>query len=102
MHQAWLDQGWSNAGLRTRQRHQKEGIGIPRGGFETCSQSYSQLVTQSLPSVKLLLVDSSDHSPAPPDRWVAEEGVKGAFVTAKELFPYKSQEDMDMHGVRLR
>ena len=72
----------------------KEGIGIPRGGFETCSQSYSQLVTQSLPSVKLLLVDSSNHSPAPPDRWVAEEGVKGAFVTAKELFPlYKSQED---------
>ena len=61
-------------------------------GFQICSQGYSQLVTQSLPSVKLLLVDSSDHSPAPADRWVAEEGVKGAFVTAKELFPYKSQE----------
>ena len=49
---------------------------------------------RSLPSVKLLPVDSSDHPPAPLDRWVAEEGVKGAFVTAKELFPYKSQEDI--------
>ena len=81
-------------GLTQRSGDQRrEGIGKPRSrGFEACSQSYSQLVTRSLPSIKLLLVDSSDHPPPPLDRWVAEEGVKGAFVTAKELFPYKSQE----------
>ena len=64
-------------GLTQRSGDQRrEGIGKPRSrGFEPCSQSYSQLVTRSLPSIKLLLVDSSDHPPPPLDRWVAEEGV---------------------------
>ena len=44
-----------------------------------CSQSCSQLVIRSLPSVQLLTTDILDHPQAPLGRRVAEEGVEGSW-----------------------
>ena len=49
-----------------------------RTGLPDCSQSCSQLVTRSLPSVQLLATDLPDHPQAPLGRMVAEEGVEGS------------------------
>ena len=52
-----------------------------RGGLD-CSQSCSQFVTQSLPSVQLMATDIPDHPQAPLGRRVAEEGVEGSWSGA--------------------
>ena len=54
------------------------GITAP-GGASDCSQSCSQFITRSLPSVQLLATDISDHPQAPLGRRVAEEGVEGSW-----------------------
>ena len=48
-----------------------------RRGLRDCSQSCSQFVTRSLPSVQLLATDISDHPQAPLGRRVAGEGAEG-------------------------
>ena len=53
-----------------------------RRGVPDCSQSCSQLVTRSLPSVQLLVTDIPDHPQALLGRRVAEEGVEGSWSAA--------------------
>ena len=96
MYQAWLDQRWPNAGLKIGPRCQTEGIGItPRRGGLDCSQSCSQFVTQSLPSVQLLATDIPDHPQAPLGRRVAEEGVEGSWSGANLALEFQKLRGAD-------
>ena len=91
--QAWLDRRWTYVALMIRPRRQEEGIGIPApGGVPVCSQSCSQLITRSLPSLQLLAADISDHPQAPLGRRVAEEGgARGEVLEWRKFSPVKTE-----------
>ena len=78
------------------------GIRSAPGGVADCSQSCSQFVTRSLPSVQLPATDILDHIQAPLGRRVAEKGVGGPCSGANLALEFRSRSYVSKLEKRLK